>query len=309
MPRDASKQALPRCGRRAAWPQAALLSLALACHVGCAVTVGGPGAGGGRPGRPPEGGEVRIYSARANAEIPLAQLIAELGEVRIVYVGESHTDRRHHDFQLRLIRGLRESGAALAVGLEMFDRSYQPVLDRWSAGALGEEELLRQTHWYANWRYDYGLYRPILDYLRQEGIRIVALNLPFHIPPKIRTGGVDYLSAAEKAFLPAEVDTTRESHREAARRAFERHDFGGRTRFEDFYLAQCIWDEGMAEAVASGLGEETMVVLAGNGHIQYRHGIPERAARRNALPYRSVVLLAGEGGFDPEAADYTVRFD
>jgi uncharacterized iron-regulated protein len=252
---------------------------------------------------------VRIHSSAAGAEVSFARMLDGLREARIVYLGEVHTDARHHDFQLRVIRALRERGAGLAVGLEMFDRSYQPVLDRWSAGGLDEESFLRRTHWYANWRFDYGLYRPILDFLKEQGIRIVALNLPFHIPPKIRTGGLEHLAAGEKAYLPLALDTEQAAHREQARRAFDRHDFRGRTRFEDFYLAQCVWEEVMAESAAAHLSADVMVVLAGNGHIQYRHGIPERAFRRNGLPYRTVVQLSEAAAPDPAAADFIVQFD
>jgi uncharacterized iron-regulated protein len=178
----------------------------------------------------------------------------------------------------------------MVVGMEMFDRSCQPVLDDWSRGRLAYEELLRRTHWYANWRYDDGLYRPILEWIKTHQIPLVALNLPFHIPPKIRVGGIDHLAEWEKNFLPAAIDTGNARHREYAESIFNQHRFGGRTRFEDFYLAQCVWEETMAEAVAEGLNRGPMVVLAGNGHIQYKYGIPERAYLRSGAEYRTIYL-------------------
>ena len=133
--------------------------------------------------------------------------MADVRTARVVYVGEMHTSARHHEIQLRVIRALHDGGIRLAVGMEMFDRSYQTVLDLWAAGGLDEEAFLRRTHWYANWRFDYGLYRSILDYIRTEKIPLVALNVPFSIPPKIRVGGTEYLTEYEKGYLPGEVDT------------------------------------------------------------------------------------------------------
>jgi uncharacterized iron-regulated protein len=279
-----------------------LLWVAPALLWGCAMPRMTPGHGGMPTDAGP--GLERIISARTGAAVSLEEMLADLQGARMVYVGEKHTAAAHHAFQLKVIQGLRARGVALVVGMEMFDRSYQGVLDRWSAGLLDEEGFLRAAHWYANWRFDYGLYRDILAYLKQEKIRVVALNLPAHIPPKIRAGGLDTLSVHEKGFLPAAVDTTNLAHREFVQKIFSLHDFKGRTHFEDFYTAQCVWEDVMAESAVENLGAATMVVLAGNGHIQYKYGIPQRAFRRNGLPYRTVVLLAPDEDPDPDAADY-----
>ncbi len=245
-----------------------------------------------------------IISARSGAAVSFEEMLAELGSVRVVYVGEKHTAPAHHAAQLRVIEALHARSAQLVVGMEMFDRSYQPVLDRWAEGGLDEQGFLRRTHWYANWRYDYALYRAILDYLKQERIRLVGLNLPFFIPPKIRVGGVEYLSDHEKKFLPSEVDTGIAAHRDYARKIFAMHEFRGGADFEDFYLAQCVWEDGMAEAVAAHLGSGQMVVVVGNGHIRFGYGIPQRAFKRTGAEYRTVYLAAAGEPLEPGIADF-----
>jgi uncharacterized iron-regulated protein len=287
---------------RSALPEIIMFCVAQALVWGCAA----PRMVSDRGGAPPEAGAgpVKIISSATRAVVSWEEMLADMRGVRIIYVGEMHTAASHHAFQLRVIQGLRARGGPLVVGLEMFDRSYQPVLDRWAAGQLDEESFLRASHWYANWRFDYGLYRDILAYLKQEKIRTVALNLPAHIPPKIRAGGIETLSAYEKGFLPAKVDTTNSAHRDFAQKIFNLHDFKGKARFEDFYMAQCVWEDVMAESIADNMGSDTMVVLAGNGHIQYKYGIPQRAFHRTGLPYRTVVLLPPGETLDPDAADY-----
>ncbi len=245
-----------------------------------------------------------IISGRTGAPVSWEDMQADLETVRIVYIGENHTSAAHHEVQLRVIRALHAQDARLAIGMEMFERSYQAVLDEWSAGSLDQDEFMRRTHWYANWRFDFGLYRDILQYLKANHIRLVALNLPFNIPPKIRLGGVEYLSAYEKGFLPDEVDTTVAAHREFSQKIFGMHDFKSSVRFEDFYLAQCVWEDVMAESIAKALGTDCMVVLAGNGHIQFKYGIPERAFKRNGLPYRTIYQASAEEELDPSIADY-----
>jgi uncharacterized iron-regulated protein len=264
---------------------------------GCAVTrpdAVRPAADAGRP--------EAIVSGATGQPVGWEQMVGDLAAARVVYVGERHPSAAHHRAQLRVIEALHGRDPELAVGMEMFDRSYQPVLDRWSAGELDEAELLRRTHWYANWRFDYALYRPILDHVKANRLRLVALNLPFNIPPKIRVGGTGHLSDYEKAFLPDRVDTSKAAHRAFVQQVFRQHDF--RSDFEDFYLAQCVWEDVMAESVARSLGSGRMVVLAGNGHIQFKYGIPERAFERSGAPFRTVYLASPGEAPAAGIADY-----
>ncbi len=273
----------------------ALLIAAVVAAGGCAMPIRTEAPAEG----PPPG---TIIDGRTGAAVSFEAMVGEARTARVVYIGEQHTSAAHHAVQLRVIRALHASGVRLALGLEMFDRSYQSVLDLWSAGDLAEEAFLRRTHWYANWRFDYGLYREILDFARRERIPVFGLNLPFHLPPKIRTGGIEHLPDHEKQFLPRDIDTGVSAHREYAEKIFAQHGFRN-TRFEDFYLAQCVWDEAMAEAAAA-VNADLLVILAGNGHIQYRYGIPERLHRRNRLPYRTLYLVTAGAPIDPAIADF-----
>lgn len=280
-----------------------LLALAAALLLaGCAVTPKMDTSPSASETQRPE----TIISGSTGQPVSFDVMLADLLAVAIVYVGEKHTSAAHHAVQLRLIRALHLKIPQLTVALEMFDRSYQGVLDLWSAGRLDEDGFLRRSHWYANWRFDYTLYRDILEYAREHRLRLVALNLPFNIPPKIRVGGLEHLSTYEKGFLPAQVDTGIAAHREYAQKVFGMHEFKSSVRFEDFYLAQCVWEDVMAESILGSLGDGRMVVLAGNGHIQYKYGIPERAFKRNRAAYRTIYQASPGEEIDPSVADYII---
>jgi uncharacterized iron-regulated protein len=238
-----------------------------------------------------------IISAETGAPVSFETLLSDLTASRVIYVGEQHTNRSHHAIQLKIIQSVFEKNPDMAVGMEMFDRSYQSVLDQWSDGELDEKAFLRKTHWYANWRYDFSLYRDILEFVKEHGIRLVALNIPSHIPPKIREGGVENLRADEKKHLPQRIDTSNAAHREYLHKIFKPHQhlFKGSVEFEDYYMAQCVWEDTMAEAIAANLNADVMVVLAGNGHIQHKYGIPDRAFDRTKAEFRTI-YLAGVGG-------------
>jgi uncharacterized iron-regulated protein len=97
-----------------------------------------------------------ILSARTGAAVSFDELIADVRTARVAYVGEMHTSARHHEIQLKVIRALHEGGIRLAVA-EMFDRSYQMILDRWTAGDLDEKPfcaapLVRSWRLTIGWR-------------------------------------------------------------------------------------------------------------------------------------------------------------
>ena len=140
-----------------------------------------------------------IFS-RNRSPVSYDEFVADLKEARFVYIGEIHTVKSHHDIQLKIIKELFSYNPNIAVGMEMFDRTYQQVLDQWTEGSLDRKTFINKTHWYANWKYDFDLYSDILEFLKEKKVRTVGLNVPFHIPPKIATGGIESLSGDEKSI-------------------------------------------------------------------------------------------------------------
>lgn len=245
-----------------------------------------------------------IIATDTENRIPFEKLIEDLKSTRIVYVGEKHSRVIDHGVQLRILRALNETGIDIVVGMEMFDSDYDPALTAWSNGELDEEKFLEKTHWYANWRYRFSLYREILEYIRDNRIRLVGLNIPFHIPPKIRTGGIDSLLPDDRKYLPDRIDTGNADHRSYVETVYGQHLFRGGGNFEFFYEAQCAWEDAMAEAVVQKLENSTMVVLVGNGHIINKFGIPDRAFSRNSAPFRTVYLESAGHEAERSFGDY-----
>lgn len=245
-----------------------------------------------------------IISTKTGKSITFDQLMADLNRYQIIFVGENHTNSAHHAIQQKIIEAVFQNTPSMRVGMEMFDRSYQEVVDLWSAGVLDEETFLRKVHWYANWQFDFGLYRDILGFIRENRIKIVALNIPFYIPGRIRVGGIDNLADTDKQYLPKEIDTSNAAHRNYVEQVFNQHHLRGNVKFDDFYMVQCVWDEIMAESIAANLGGNKIVVLSGNGHIQYKYGIPDRAFRRTSASFRTLYLVSAGKEIELGIADY-----
>ncbi|RCX32305.1 ChaN family lipoprotein [Thioalbus denitrificans] len=238
----------------------------------------------------------------------LEGIIWPLSKVRVVYVGESHDRYEQHLNQLEIIRSLHQGKPDLAIGMEFFQWPFQSVLDRYIAGEIDERTFLRETEYYKRWRFDYRLYRPILQYARENRIPVIALNVPAELTRKVAEGGFQSLTPEERASLPAEIDRSDTAYRERLRKIFEIHARSDERSFENFVSAQLLWDEGMAETAANWLRANpgrSMVILAGSGHVMYGSGIPDRLQRR--VPDKRLIVLNGvEAALTPEAGDYVL---
>jgi uncharacterized iron-regulated protein len=245
-----------------------------------------------------------IIDTGSGKAISFDQMIDALDKARVIYVGERHTSMKHHRKQLDVIQALVKKGKPVSVGMEMFDHTYQRRLDRWSAGEFEWEEFLKQVHWYANWKFNDALYKDILIYIKSRNLPLVGLNIPFHLPAKIAVGGIETLSRQERELLPAEIDLTNAEHRAYLETIYNMHTIKGRDDFDNFYAAQCAWEDGMAQAIADNLKESIMVVIAGNGHIVRKFGIPDRAYSRTHTPFRTIYLATPQSHLTLADADF-----
>jgi len=299
-------------GRRPALAVLALLGVTL---TGCQAAPSHPsmpsGHGGAAshaeaPAAKPGAGKEAVLDLRGAPDIP--GIVEQLAGYDAVFVGESHTRYDHHRNQLAVIRGLYERNPDLAIGAEFFQRRFQPALDDYIAGRLDEAGMLEKTGYFDRWRYDYRLYRPILRFARDKGIPVIALNLANRKVRAVARHGRDGLDAAQREGLPAIRVEPDAAYRARLRKTFERHPQQGGRTFENFVQAQLLWDEGMAERVAGHLADHPgrrMVVLAGNGHVVYGQGIPERVEARG--DYDTAVVVNGvESSYGPGVADFLV---
>lgn len=236
------------------------------------------------------------------------QILAELDPYRVVFVGETHTRYDHHLVQLEVLRQMYARTPGMALGVEWFQAPFQPVLDDYLAGRIDEQQLLHASEYFTRWRFDYRLYRPIIQFAKEQGIPIVALNASKELTSAIRKDGLDDLPAELRRQLPDDYDWSNKVYEKELRGYFDKHP-GFPGKFEDFLRVQLTWDEGMATQAARylrGHPQRRMLILAGNGHVSHGHGIPQRLKRR--LPEEDMAILLPTDGqeMSPGMADFLV---
>lgn len=248
-----------------------------------------------------------IIATQTRSAVSFEELLTDLEQVDVVFVGEVHDNAAHHEIQARLVQALHARHSNLAVGMEMFDHRYDPVLAQWSAGELDRETFIQKTHWYvrrAGWGFDFDLYAPVFETIRDNHIRLVGLNVPGWIPSKISKSGLDNLLPDERKLVAQHVDTQNAEHRAYVEGVFNAHPHHQIASFDYFYEAQCAWEDTMAQSIVRKMGDNPMVVLVGNGHIIRKFGVPDRVQARNQASFRTVYLASAGSQAEWDVADY-----
>jgi uncharacterized iron-regulated protein len=230
--------------------------------------------------------------------LSLADIVKDLTESRLVFVGELHTAQSHHHAQLKTIRALKKAGSPLAIGLEMFRRDSQSDLDRWVKGELREKEF--EEIYYKNWNYPWPLYKDIFLYAREHKIPMVGLNVSPEVTKQVAREGFDSLTPKQRGDLPMVTCRVDPEYLAFIRRSLAMHGHGGMD-FTRFCEAQLVWDTAMAWSLLRYLEknpESTVVVVAGSGH-SWKKGIPAQIRSRSELPFR-VILPEVPGRVDKE---------
>ncbi len=255
----------------------------------------------------PDGGKTSLIAS-------FNQVIDELSNSRVIYIGETHTSLSDHLLQLRIIQALYAKDPDLAIGMEMFPASVQSALDRYvlSDENLDERTFLKESEYFKVWRYDYRFFRDVINFARTNKIPVRGLNLDKEIVSNVfRTGNTDSLEETTLKSLPAERDLDLPGYRERLSMMHTIHMEGshGSGKISGFIQAQGLWDETMAENIVSylkGNPNRRMVVLAGAQHSRKDAGIPPRVKRRLDIKQSSVLNIYSS--FSPsnltQVADY-----
>jgi uncharacterized iron-regulated protein len=266
-----------------------------------------------------------FLDARTGHQLDAAAFWTAVEGAQVVCVGEEHDNPHHHWFQLEVTRHLAKDHGArpIALGMEMFQRPFQGVLDDYAGRKIDDATLRSRSGYAERWGYDYGFYGPTLDAARDAGATLLALNAPKELTKAVVHRGVEGLTPDEKAQLPELVlDDARHrawfeatmaemgaEHAHAHAKApasddkpnerpddkpgdksDEAPDAPTMPSMDRIYTAQVVWDESMADGAAKwSLAHPagTLILLAGNGHC-HDSAIVGRIKRRGVARVISI---------------------
>jgi len=229
-----------------------------------------------------------ITDAATGDVLTPAELPKRLERVRILLVGEEHTDADSHRVERRVLEELVRAGRRVTVALEMYPYTDQKALDDWTAGSLSEDAFVEASRWYRNWGYNWGYYRDVFVFARDAKLRMRAVNAPREVVSAVRKKGYQGLTEEEAAHIPPRVESHDAEHMRMFKASFEDESFHAGmddAAWQAMLDAQCAWDATMGFQAAKalpGAGDDDpksiVVVLVGAGHVSYGLGI-ERQLR------------------------------
>jgi hypothetical protein len=252
--------------------------------------------------------------------VPVGEFWERLARSRRVFLGEVHNRESDRDLQIAVIHRLFqqsvETGENFAIGVEMVQQQFQPVVDQYLTGEIDGDDLRRAMEFDDRWGYDWPSALRLFDWAREHRVPVVALGAPTETWRKVVAGGFEALEPEDWRWLPAEGlgepsaawldwlgDIYDQSHR----------DLGNRAGFGRFWQVQHLWDGAMAAAIAGQFGRwggdrgGRMAIVVGRGHVIYGYGLPTWTARllggsveseadRSDQSPQTVLLLAADGG-------------
>ena len=231
--------------------------------------------------------------------IDYEEIIDDIINVQVIFLGEVHTIKRHHELQEGIIKDLIGRGKSIILGLEQMEVKYQNDLDCYNRGEIDFNKLVKKTNWSKRWS-NYREYQKIIELVHQNKGLIIALNADSDLIRKIGHSGLKELSKEERKQLPAEIDLNNKDYEKFLKMLLKVHAMMDPEKLHPVYEAQVTRDEMMSQVIAryirSNKGEDKIiVVLGGSVHFSYGLGIPDRLHKRIPSIKDRIILFSESG--------------
>jgi len=141
----------------------------------------------------------------------LADIVAAMATVDVVFVGETHTDPVGHWLEAQLFESALESAKTgeasgalrgVALSMEMFQRDVQSILDEYLQDLITEDQFKSSARPWEHYDADY---RAMVEAAKQVGVPVIAANAPRRYVNRVSRLGRDALydlPARARSVLP-----------------------------------------------------------------------------------------------------------
>ena len=256
-----------------------------------------------RPPSPPAAPRVVLSTARGvqlqgtmvelSTQTTLAfdSFVNTAAKAQVVAVGEEHYHPDIQAFELRLLQALvQHRPRHVALAMEFLERDMQAAVDAYLSGNSDDTTLHRQikaTPAFIQY------YFPLLQYARQAGIPVLAMNVPRSFARRVTREGLPAVAAslplAERAYMAATFFPITPSYRKYFLQAVAAAHPLPEEQHDRFVEAAHLKDDTMAESLATLLEsapDTTILAIAGRFHVDYGLAIP--ALLRQRRPHVTV---------------------
>jgi uncharacterized iron-regulated protein len=233
-----------------------------------------------------------ISKTQSGATIEMPQLVSELADCDVIFLGEQHDNDSGHAFQLQVIEGLFERGLDLVISTEQFERDVQGVVDDYASGRIDEDAFVANSRPWKNYARHY---RPIIELAREKNIPVLAANVPRRLASNVAAATA--IEPVDQVFLPRSVSADEDLYWHKFKKTMAGHmGADGDDKLRLFFKSQCLKDDAMAEAISDYLAinphrHKVIVHLCGSFHSDYGLGTVTRLLHRRPLTRTAVVTM------------------
>jgi uncharacterized iron-regulated protein len=149
----------------------------------------------------------QIYSGDGK-KVDYENIVNQVIKSDFVFFGELHDNPIAHWMELELTKSLFSVKAKnLVLAAEMFETDNQILIDEYFSGLIKEASFETEFRKWSNYSTDY---KPLLNFAKENGLRLVASNIPRRYASAVVSGGfeaLDKVSAEGKKYIaPLPVD-------------------------------------------------------------------------------------------------------
>jgi uncharacterized iron-regulated protein len=207
----------------------------------------------------------RLFNSKGKT-VDYGDLLKETKKADIIFFGEAHDNPICHWLELELTKDLyKEKKEKLILGAEMFEVDNQLLLKEYLSKMIRKKDFEAEAKLWKNYATDYA---PIIDFARENGIKVVATNIPRRFAAIVNLKGfegLDSINAYERGMiapLPIKFDPELEGYKKM--KEMMEGDGGGAHNSDNIVKAQAIKDATMAHFILKN-GMEGMTFLHFNG--------------------------------------------
>jgi len=255
----------------------------------------------------------RIYK-NGGQETDFHELMREAGSCDVVFFGELHNNAVAHWLQLKLTKALFElKDSNLVLAAEMFESDNQLIINEYLQELISQKRFEKEARLWDNYKTDY---KPILEFSKTHGLKLIASNIPRRYASIVAKGGfekLEKLSSSAKEFiapLPIEFDDELPGYQ----KMLSMGSMGHKIENMNMPKAQAVKDATMAYFINKNYRSGNLVLhLNGRYHSDNYEGIVWYLNKYNeALKVLTITTIEQDGDDlknESGVADYTIVVD
>ncbi|MCH5227320.1 MAG: ChaN family lipoprotein [Muribaculaceae bacterium] len=134
----------------------------------------------------------RLYD-NSGKEVSFGEMVDSLGEAEVVFIGENHNCPISHWMEYEITKALHDKhGDKLKIGEEMLEADNQLLIDEYFSNLISYDRFETEARLWDNYSTDY---YPVVYYAKDNGIPMIATNVPRRYANAVNNGGLECLEA------------------------------------------------------------------------------------------------------------------